>query len=520
MNKKYLLLFVLSMITLVSIASAETLFNDTTTVDNPITSYYSADSPRNFSSVVNVWWYINNVTALLTSSGGFTESAFVQFDYVDGSSSNSSVKTTTTALTAVFDNPSNSSLVKKVRLHWKTSSAGASATISNVYGSGINGTNSLTIIDVSVKNITSNSIIENSVTLNYESTTNISNQVTYTSIGRINNTKIGLIPDTYNVLITSSGYSNTNLYSTITSNNTIIYYMNSLPVTSRIIYVKNSYGQFLEGITVEVLRQSDDALLYSGVTDLAGQAQFNLATSGIFNVRVNAVGYDPVLSSYNAIDNLIITLSSSINNNVSKYSGFNYNFSPSQSYLLNNTFVNINFNVSSSYFNITSCNMTILNNASVVLNSTSVNFCNNRTGTKILNVYPNNTDRVTVLGTIVVNGEIFSFINTYTVKYYYQGQFSLKSGLEGISGFDKGGFDSFGKGLFLIIITFMIVGSAIRFSPNVIDRPESTFLLITLILAMWTISGFFADMWISEWLPFIFSAIGTAILYKKNWSER
>lgn len=519
MNKKFLLLFVLSMITLVSIASAETLFNDTT--DYTVVQASGETILHTYSSA-NFWNFgTNNMS--ISATGSTSGTFFTKYTYSDLTSAYHIIASNVdgTPIRINFTNPNPTKYVSTVAIGVNGSTGTRTFTLDNNIGVGFNDTN-ISALTVSVKNVTSDSVIGSSVTLNYQSVDNISNQVNYTQATGFSSTKFGLPNDEYNLLVSGTGYSNTNLYVNVTSNATVNYYLNSLPTTARIVYVKNTYGEYLGGITVEILRQSDSALLYSGVTDFAGQVQFTLSTGTTFNLRINASGYSPLLTSYNAIDNLIVTLSSSLNTNQSKYVGFNYNFSPSQSYLLNDTTVVMGFNVSSSYYNITSCNMTVLNNVSVVVNSTAVNFCNNRTGTKTLSIFPTNTSYVTVIGTMVVNGEVFSFINTYTVKYYYQGDFSLKTALESIANFDKGGFDSFGKGLFLIIVTIMILASAIRFSPNVMNEPTSVLLLLTFILSMWTMTGFLNSLNanIGAWTPVVLLSLITAGFYYKSVNER
>jgi hypothetical protein len=137
-------------------------------------------------------------------------------------------------------------------------------------------------------------------------------------------------------------------------------------------------------------------------------------------------------------------------------------------------------------------------------------------GNTSINVNGVNTSYVNVIASVVVNGEVFSYINRYDIKYVYQGAFSLKTALEDIANFDQGGFDNFGKGLFLVIVTLLIIGSAVKFSPNVINEPTSVSLLITLILAMWTISGFFNSLGsIGAWTPVvIFALISAGFLYR------
>jgi hypothetical protein len=354
-----------------------------------------------------------------------------------------------------------------------------------------------------------------------------------TSFFTFNNTKVISVnittPGTYNTLIQKTGYDDSNNFLTISNYEftNLTYYLTS-DGNIKFINIKNIYNQYIEGASVSVYRYSDGVLLYNAVTDIGGQVSFSLSNSISYIIYVTADSYTTINQTWNAIsDSLTITLEPLVIQNVSKYMGITYDFSP-KTILVNNTATNIIFSINSSYFNISNCNMTIKDNASVVLNSTAVNFCNNVAGTKTLNVIPGNTNFLDVYATVIVNGEVFSYYNRYTVKYIYQGDFSLKTALEDIANFNQGGFDNFGRGLFVIIITILILASAIRFSPYIVDKPETVLLLLTLISAMWTITGFFdmlnslpqTSLISNEWSITTLLSIITALSFIKSWRER
>ena len=138
------------------------------------------------------------------------------------------------------------------------------------------------------------------------------------------------------------------------------------------------------------------------------------------------------------------------------YAGFDYSFKPINEILNNNTAYNFTFNLTSSYWNLTDCEYYLKNNSQTLgqancaynasrSNSTFRFNTGNQTSLISEAIYQiNGTTNVTVL-------------TSYSVRYTYQGQFSLKTFFDDIKNFSGAGFNDFTRIIAAVIIIFGIV---------------------------------------------------------------
>jgi len=290
--------------------------------------------------------------------------------------------------------------------------------------------------------------------------------------------------------------------------------------------VIDSFENALSEVSIKMTNSGGD-ILEVETTDDAGVASFWVNPDTTYIFTFTKQGYSIKTSSLRITSSDLITVileSQSSGQSVSYFSGITYSFSPSQTVLQNKTLYTFNFNLTSTYWNLTNCEFYI-KNITTVFNQTSCYY-----NSSMLNASLNfNTKNYTGLIAIAVyqinNTYNFTLNQEYKVQYQFQGRGSLKNFLNDITNFTNGGFDAFGRFLLGIILTVIILGIIARESTEFRD-PEFLIPAFLTMTAIFSYLGWYNipldsipsnPEWLKDWIVFILLLLtGIGYFIKEN----
>jgi len=319
---------------------------------------------------------------------------------------------------------------------------------------------------------------------------NLTGPTTYNFI--INNTQTytNITSGTYAVLIGKQGYTSTTDTITITSTSYTnkTYYLTTNPVTIT-VYVKNVYDQYLSNAQVNISK-TDQTLLYSKYTDSLGSTTFLLDTNLQYLVTATAPNYNNFVGIINpSTTTIIITLGTNQTAPVNYYSGIINTIYPNSGVVItNNTNQEFSTTYTSTDWNITNCYLQILDVNNTIINSTSYTSCNSNLGYGNITQYTNNYTFLKVLTILTVNAtnttQNISFIKTYSINYFYEGEYSLANAFRNFKNFNKSGFNNDNRLIIAFIVIFGIVIAAARSTVNKYVSSGPLLILTTLLILL------------------------------------
>ena len=350
-------------------------------------------------------------------------------------------------------------------------------------------------------------------------------------------TNYSLTPGTYNLIATQTNYNTYHSTLTIgkTLANTTIYLGNGTQATN--IYVKNSYSQFLQGATVQLIRQMDGAILETKTTDGSGGVQIYPSTNQAYYLNITATGYNPYYQTFTAIDNTYTVTLSQTNasyNIVNFYDGITSNFLPDpNTALANNTNVNFQIFYTSDLRQITNCYISIVNNTALLVALTPFSNCGSSNGFTNLTYNTGQQKLLTVIMTLTVyNGTSYSNISyktPYGIYFFYQGDYSLAHAFNDVSKFNKSGMDDFTKSLIFFIVIFIVIIGVARQNINQFIQTDRIMILLTALIGLGCVLGFLNLTYLpvggqfgsvlSQYGLLIISFIFTVYNMYANWNE-
>lgn len=176
-------------------------------------------------------------------------------------------------------------------------------------------------------------------------------------------------------------YINTSgLYSNVT-NNHILYLLSTSSGIYSTFQVVTPVNQVIEDVyvTVERLISGTYEFIESGETDSAGAVTFFVNPDYLYRFTFEKSGYDTQVLSINPTQSTYtVTMGEEATADIYDYSlGIRYDISPYQDILNNQTDYNFTFNISSSYWSLTSSGFTLTNGSGIFLGASS---CTSGTG--------------------------------------------------------------------------------------------------------------------------------------------
>jgi len=314
----------------------------------------------------------------------------------------------------------------------------------------------------------------------------------------------------YNVTADATGYSertkDETAYTISNSTTNVIMY---LLTTDEGVYLSfRTIGQNEDAITDvnAVMKLTDSGLIVDeDTTDSTGIVTFLAVQDTSYTFTFSKSGYTSqtaVISPQSEeIYNIIMSSGTADDFTIQSLStGISYEFYPIQGPLMNNTNYTFTFNITSEYWNITTCNFYVKNGSEVVLDSVAGTFNNSQCDASIL-YNTNNWSQIISHGNITINNTVIDYKITYQMMDTYTEDFTLQYLIDDVTSFSRAGFNDNTRMLLAFIITFVIVGLAsLKFG---FVNPEPTILLFLSLVLFFSYAG---------WLTMNLATIPTAFL--------
>jgi len=302
---------------------------------------------------------------------------------------------------------------------------------------------------------------------------------------------VGTLPaGDYTIRYSASGYSSREYYFTLgfATQNLSLYMIPSTLYTPGIVEIRNFDTSLVIGAIIKLKRSYGNSSIPNVVematTGTDGSATMTAeAVTGFYTwevvvndiTRFNTTTPELLLIQADGLWYRTFGLFANNTDAVTQQTGVLYYFTP-QSAVTNGTIVTFGFNITSSYWNITSCSLVLTNLTNGVILGSNSTFCTTSTGPTITINLPQN-------GTIIASGTITTdtFINTYNWSYpisnAYDSDYSLYNWVQDVRSFNSSGFNDFSR-LFLafIFIAVITLGATSKF--DALSSPENALILV------------------------------------------
>lgn len=377
-------------------------------------------------------------------------------------------------------------------------------------------------------------------------TYNGTNPVKTFSLSQTNtdNFTIAVFPSTesiltdYTLAYSATGYQQRNLIvsdAVLTSNtqSTTLFLLKDEDGIFATFRVIDSFGNPLSDVTV-TFKQLDDTVLEVRNTDDGGIVTFFVDPDVTYQFEFVKTGFKTSTVNRRVTTSDITTVTMEAETEaqqVSIYAGVTYFFQPTLNVLNNDTLTNFNFNLTSSFWNITGCTLT-LSNTSTTLGSSVTSFNGSKCSIGI-DFNTGNQSTIISSATYQLNG---TFNNTVSAQYKIistiQGSASLKTFIDDLNSFVAAGFDTFGRFILAIIITFAIVAWASREVANIRNEEEVLIGLTIILVMLFSYIGWLnipltsipvigdsvlSNDWLNKWIVFILVFLGGgSFIIRKN----
>lgn len=243
--------------------------------------------------------------------------------------------------------------------------------------------------------------------------------------------------------------------------------------------IEDIYSNIISGVTCTMQKSigGSTVTIEKQTSDATGLASFFVNPDDDYTFTFSKTGYETYTATIRPTTSEIytVTLGSVEEETVPSYAtGILYTFSPSNTVLNNQTNYTFSFNMSSTYWDITDCYLTLKNATDTLATATGSYTTESCYVSTIAN---------TGRQTIIINEVTYELNDTtvevvsmqYAVKYTYTGEFSLKSFIDDIRSFAEAGFNDFTR----MIIAFIVIFSIVAFmSSNYFSLRDPEILLI------------------------------------------
>jgi len=341
---------------------------------------------------------------------------------------------------------------------------------------------------------TSNLLTSNSVRLDFDSVSNVVNYSTITGNLYLNN----FPEDSYTITASASGFTTRLYFQTIGTNNhqLNVYLLSSASATDITFIVKDKVNsQNIGDATINVYGKigTAEVLVAYGKSDISGSVVFSLDTTKTYRFVSTLQGYST--NTFSMVPNtatsysiLMEPISSTISD--STFQGLNYVFEPRNIPLNNDTDYNFTYNLTSSYWNITNCVFTLKNNSQTLAQSSS-SFNTSRCSI-LIQFNTGNQSKLIASATYKLNNSfnVTDFME-YSVRYVYQGTFSIKTAITDITNFTGAGFNDKTRLLIAFLLTFLVVGFVSATDFGGLSNPIPLLILTFLIVLVFSYVGWF-----------------------------
>jgi len=283
----------------------------------------------------------------------------------------------------------------------------------------------------------------------------------------------------------------------------------------------------LSGVNIAMYRNIDNQYtrVVSTNTDDSGQASVFVNSDYYHDTVFSKTGYKTKNVSLRITNSNIqyITLSTvSQSTNEELSSGVNFNYIPQLNQINNNTEYEFGINITSSRFNLSSCNITIYNGSMFLdssLGTYNSTFCN----TSITFNTANYTEINSVLH-YTINNTALTYTIPYKIIYLYEGDYSLKVLLDDIGDLSQSGFGDFTR-MIIGLLVVLIITTFISDQVGLKSDPEPQIILFLSLTFILSYTGWFAMTYVNmpdiaglkKYYLFILSClIGVTYIVERN----
>lgn len=252
--------------------------------------------------------------------------------------------------------------------------------------------------------------------------------------------------------------------------------------------IVDGYNNPLEGVYV-VMKNAAGVTIETETSDASGLATFSVNPATTYDFTFTKTGYPVYSTSLRIISSDILTIvlgeTATTLYNDSYYSGIAYEFNPGGN-LQNNTDYPFQFNLTSSDWTVTQCDLYLYDDHTLLASSAGT-----FTGTECnAQVNFNTNPYSSILGVAIysLNGTVINVSNVYTISHTYSGEFSLLNFLEDIRDFGSAGFNSFTRMLIALIVILAITGISVK---EGIKDPLVIGILVFVLVLAFSVLGFF-----------------------------
>lgn len=306
------------------------------------------------------------------------------------------------------------------------------------------------------------------------------------------------VPDTYTLRYGAPGYNERTRQlslSDVQFRNVSLYLSSA---TTNVTFTVYRGYQYVEGANIEIYRylSLNNSYVFVGevITNSEGKGQFDLTLGSEF-YSFKVYDEDGVLRLsetpayiYDTSKTFQFGQDDTEAEGVDLGRGIEYSFSPLSTVLDNETVYRFEFNLSSSYWNISDCTVTLRDEDSVLLSGSSGS-SNSSWCTGFASFNTSGEDWVVIHGLVEYASTNLTYTQNYRVRSIYEGDYSLKSLLDDIGSFGLAGFNSFTRMMIAFIVIFALTIVASRYAG--LTNPTAVIWLVWALVFAFSYVGWF-----------------------------
>lgn len=288
-----------------------------------------------------------------------------------------------------------------------------------------------------------------------------------------------------------------------------------------VFYVRDPYQVYLSGARIVLTRSSDGVVVGNKTTDFSGAALFELAENIGYNISVTKDGYDDFVDVMTAIETTYAITLGFIETGDSPWSGFSVDFAPDGVLTANESY-NFTASYNSSYYGVTGCWFSLLDEDDVVI-STNTTVCASYGGNlSIFDVNVTSNSSVTARLTLEANStQNLTYYFPYSVRSFYVGDSSLAVFISDLKLFSGSGFGDDERWFFAILFIFLIAGGVSRVS-DLVGEPERLLLLVFFLTVIACVAdfmplSFIPNVWLAQYGVSLLVGLMTAAAGFNSW---
>lgn len=267
----------------------------------------------------------------------------------------------------------------------------------------------------------------------------------------------------------------------------LLYYTDGLYIRFRTV---NNYQSPIVDVSVEMKKSGETAIIEQKTTDSSGIATFWANPDHDYDFTFSKTGYESVIYSLRPTSTDIYTItmnSETETQQIIDIVGVNYQFSPEEVTLKNNTLYPFLFNISSNQNTISNCTLFIKGTDNNIMSQSSTTF-NSSNGNIALNINTGLNETLIAEVIFVVGNTTYTERRIYTVSTYDIGEHSLKIFIDDLTNFSGAGFDNTGR-LIVAFIIIIAVTLSVNYKFKGSVNPEGIILLFLMLVGFFSIIG-------------------------------